>query len=213
MHSTSKITKKIFAGSNIKSIENYDFSFIRKYKIVVFVPLKNTDELTFALASAGAGTIGNYTVCSFRTAGAGTFLGDDNSNPSAGKKNNFEITEEIRLEMICDKENLNKAIDKIYEVHPYEEPAYEIYEVLVRSGAGNNNIIHVKLKNKISVHTIFKKLNHSINPEVLPSKLRNRKVKQAVIDCTGNDSVKIGNLKRGTLYLKKNKKLINIEII
>lgn len=213
MHSTSKIIKKIFAKSNIKSIENYDFSFIRKYKIVVFVPLKNTDELTFALASAGAGTIGNYTVCSFRTAGAGTFWGNEEADPETGKKNNFEITEEIRLEMICDKKNLNNAIDKLYEVHPYEEPAYEIYEVLVRSGTGNNKMALVKLKNKVPVRAIFKKINYSIDPAIIPSRIINRKIKQALIDCSGNEPVKIDTLKRGTIYLQKNKKQFNAEII
>lgn len=213
MHSTSKIIKKIFAKSNIKSIQNCDFPFIRKYKIVVFVPLKNADELTFALASAGAGIIGYYTVCSFRTAGTGTFMGGEGSNPSVGRKNNFEITEEIRLEMICNKENLNKAVDKIFEVHPYEEPAYEIYEVLVRSGEGSSKTVQVKFKNKITVLSVFKKISHSIDPAILPAKIRNRKIKQAVIDCSESEFAKPENLKRGTLYLRKNKKLINIEIL
>ncbi len=105
----------------------------KKHKIIVFVPLKNADELTFAMASAGAGIIGNYTVCSFRVTGIGTFLGGEGSNPKAGKRGRFEMAEEVRIEMLCDKKNLDKAIDKIYEVHPYEEPAYEIYKVSVRA--------------------------------------------------------------------------------
>ncbi|MCI0448798.1 MAG: hypothetical protein L0Y79_03300 [Chlorobi bacterium] len=106
-------------------------SYIKKYKIVVFVPPDKADSISFAMASAGAGVIGNYTVCSFRTKGTGTFKGGEDSSPSVGKKGRFEKVSEIRLEMICSKEKLDSAIGEMLKVHPYEEPAYEIYEVIV----------------------------------------------------------------------------------
>ncbi|HEY3250101.1 MAG TPA: hypothetical protein VGK25_03180, partial [Ignavibacteria bacterium] len=61
-----KLAKKILGAKNIKSINGNNDSFTKRYKIVVFVPLEKTDVLTFAMASAGAGVIGNYGVCSFR---------------------------------------------------------------------------------------------------------------------------------------------------
>jgi hypothetical protein len=106
-------------------------SFEKKYKIVVFVPEQDVDKITFAMANAGAGRIGDYTVCSFRSKGTGTFKGGSSSNPSIGKKRKFEKVKELRLEMLCDKKSLNNALDKMLAIHPYEEPAYEIYEVLV----------------------------------------------------------------------------------
>jgi hypothetical protein len=107
--------------------------FEKKYKIVVFVPPDETDRLTFAMAKEGAGKIGNYTVCSFRMQGTGTFEGGSSANPRVGKKGKFEKVKEVRLEMLCDEKYLNNAVDKMLAVHPYEEPAYEIYEVLVKS--------------------------------------------------------------------------------
>ena len=108
-------------------------NFEKKYKIVVFVPSAEADRLTFEMAEAGAGKIGDYTMCSFRINGTGTFRGGSSTNPYAGVKEKFEKVEEIRLEMLCDKSNLHNTVDKMLAAHPYEVPAYEIYEVLVKT--------------------------------------------------------------------------------
>jgi hypothetical protein len=105
----------------------------KKYKIVVFVPPADTDRVTFAMAEQGAGRIGDYTLCSFRMNGTGTFRGGSSTNPHAGVKEKFEKVEEIRLEMLCDRNNLDNAVDRMLAAHPYEKPAYEIYEVLVKT--------------------------------------------------------------------------------
>ncbi|MDX5326471.1 MAG: Nif3-like dinuclear metal center hexameric protein, partial [Bacteroidota bacterium] len=55
-------------------------------KLVVFVPRTHTQQLMNSLFEAGAGGIGNYDECSFRTAGTGTFRGNENANPYLGKK-------------------------------------------------------------------------------------------------------------------------------
>ncbi len=122
-----KYALKLFGKKNISQITEIGNKFTEKYKVVVFVPYDFTDKLTFELSSAGAGVIGNYSVCSFRAKGIGTFMGSESTNPVVGVKEKFEMVDEIRLEMICDKEKINKVIDKIYEIHPYEEPAYEVY--------------------------------------------------------------------------------------
>jgi putative NIF3 family GTP cyclohydrolase 1 type 2 len=55
-------------------------------KIVTFVPAGDVDKVRGALASAGAGTIGKYTVCSFTTPGTGTFMGAPDSKPAVGSR-------------------------------------------------------------------------------------------------------------------------------
>jgi hypothetical protein len=206
-----KAAKKIFGKKNIETIEPLGSHYNKKHKIVVFVPLKNADELTFAMASAGAGVIGNYTVCSFRMSGIGTFLGGEGSKPKTGRKSKFEMTEEVRLEMICDKENLDSAIDKIYEVHPYEEPAYEIYDINVREKTASMKTAFVRLAAKVTVKDIFKKINGKIDTDNLPRKIRNSRVKQAVIDHSLNG--RSADIQDGkTLYIKINKNITNIEL-
>jgi hypothetical protein len=208
-----KTAKKIFTGSNIKSIDSAGSVYIKKYKIAVFVPIKNVNAIASALAEAGAGVIGNYTHCSFRIAGKGTFKGNQLSNPSEGKKEEFETVDEIRLEMLCDKQLLDSAIDKMLDAHPYEEPAYEIYEVMVREKKTLDNVIKVKLKRKITVKSIIKKLNESIDTASLPKKMMNVKIKHAVIDYSGSDSSYGTDFKNRTLYIRKNKNITNIELI
>jgi len=54
-------------------------------KLVTFVPTDHEEKLSNALYAAGAGSIGNYKECSFKTEGIGTFLPLEGSNPFLGK--------------------------------------------------------------------------------------------------------------------------------
>ncbi|MGH2576028.1 MAG: hypothetical protein ACRDFC_10055, partial [Ignavibacteria bacterium] len=167
MTDTVRFAKKLFGTNNIRNftpLRKINKRFIKKYKIVVFVPSVKVDKLTYAMSSGGAGNIGNYSNCSFRIKGTGTFKGGEGARPYTGKKWRFEKVDEMRLEMICDKNNLNKVISKILEVHPYEEPAYEIYEVMVmdHDRSGLPEIIKVELKKPVSLPNLFKKINKKI---------------------------------------------------
>ena len=98
-------------------------------KLVVFVPkdsLKHVDEAVFA---AGAGQIGNYSECHFRTEGIGTFKGNEASNPAIGRINKRETVAEFRVEYLVSNYNLKKVISALFTAHPYEEVAYEIYPI------------------------------------------------------------------------------------
>ncbi|MCK6604583.1 MAG: Nif3-like dinuclear metal center hexameric protein [Ignavibacteriaceae bacterium] len=100
-----------------------------QYKITVFVPENSAEVVGNAMFSAGAGIIGNYSGCSFRSSGTGTFFGNENSNPAAGVKNRFEKVEEIRLEVVADAWLVERVVKAMTAAHPYEEPAYDIYPV------------------------------------------------------------------------------------
>lgn len=213
MNNAIKAAKKIFSASNIKSIHNTGSLYTKRYKIVVFVPLKNVNRLTFQMASAGAGVIGSYSVCSFRTTGTGTFKGGKTSNPKIGKKGRFETAEEIRLEMICDKKNLGAVIDKIYRFHPYEEPACDIYEVIARTDKTGNKVVSVMLKKSIAAKNVFQKINASIDLSKLPANIKNIKVKQAIVDYSSDGVFRMSDSKNKTLYIRRNKNITNIEIL
>ena len=198
-----KLAKKIFGSKNIKSIENNTMGFEKRYKIVVFVPQEKTDDLIFAMASAGAGEIGNYKLCSFRTIGTGTFMGNENSDPLIGIRGEFEKADEIRLEMICDEQNINHVIEKLYSVHPYDEPAFEIYTVLTRNRKQNNEIVSVLLKKKLSVKRLMKMINPQIDTSYIPGKLMKIKVGKSIVDCSENEEINIEEHKEKLLYIKK----------
>jgi len=95
-------------------------------KITVFVPKQNTDQLIAALHKAGAGSIGNYTDCSFRTEGIGTFKPNDEANPAIGKANTLESVTENRVEMIFPLDLEGNVIKAMYQTHPYEEVSYHL---------------------------------------------------------------------------------------
>ncbi len=98
-----------------------------QYKFVTFVPPENLENVLSSLSNAGAGVIGEYSNCSFQLDGTGTFIGSERSNPAVGQKGKLERVNEVRLEMIFEKWKLNSILKALFESHPYEEPAYDIY--------------------------------------------------------------------------------------
>lgn len=98
-------------------------------KLVVFVPDGHVDDVREAVCDAGAGMIGEYGDCSFRTAGVGTFRGSEGTNPFIGSAGQFEEAEEWRLETILPKSVRPAVETALVSAHPYEEPAYEFYEL------------------------------------------------------------------------------------
>jgi hypothetical protein len=99
-------------------------------KLVVFVPREALDAVRDALFSAGAGRIGNYEHCSWYTEGTGTFLGGEGSSPSVGRAGREERVAELRLETVFPAERQADVLAALRGAHPYEEPAFDIYELL-----------------------------------------------------------------------------------
>ena len=106
----------------------------RLAKLVVFVPSTHVDSLSHALFSKGAGNIGKYSACSFRSTGTGTFLGGLGTNPTIGTAGRAEIVDEIRLEVVISLSDQKIMESTIRAFHPYEEPAFDIYPLSAVSG-------------------------------------------------------------------------------
>ena len=99
-------------------------------KLVVFVPHKALDTVRAALFSAGAGRIGDYSQCSWYTEGTGTFRGGEETDPTIGTRGVEERTPELRLETLYPVERHGEVIAALRGAHPYEEPAFDIYELV-----------------------------------------------------------------------------------
>ena len=98
-------------------------------KLVVFVPEENADDISDALTEAGAGVIGDYTHCTFRAPGTGTFFGGEGTDPYAGEKGRLERVPELRLETVVPAHAASRAAAAVRAAHPYEEPAFDLYLV------------------------------------------------------------------------------------
>ncbi|MFD1955910.1 Nif3-like dinuclear metal center hexameric protein [Paenibacillus thailandensis] len=99
------------------------------YKLAVFVPRPHHEQVLQAVFRAGAGQIGSYSHCSFNTAGEGTFLPGEGTDPFIGKPGQLERVEEIRIETIVPHSIHRKVIQAMLKAHPYEEVAYDLYPV------------------------------------------------------------------------------------
>jgi hypothetical protein len=99
-------------------------------KLVVFVPEEALDVVRDALFAAGAGRIGDYTRCSWYTPGTGTFLGGAGTDPTIGARGREERVAELRLETVFPAERHDDVVAALRGAHPYEEPAFDVYEVL-----------------------------------------------------------------------------------
>ncbi|HZC18719.1 MAG TPA: Nif3-like dinuclear metal center hexameric protein, partial [Rubrobacteraceae bacterium] len=96
-------------------------------KIVVFVPEEDADAIADAMTEAGAGVVGKYTHCTFRSQGTGTFFGGKDTNPYAGEKGRLERVPELRVEAMAPACIARGTETAIREAHPYEEPALDVY--------------------------------------------------------------------------------------
>ena len=95
-------------------------------KLITYVPKSGFDDLKQALFEAGAGTIGNYSNCSFSTDGMGTFKANENANPVVGEIGKTHFEEEIQLNLTFHSKDETRILDALFKNHPYEEVAYEI---------------------------------------------------------------------------------------
>jgi len=93
-------------------------------KLVAFVPKSDTNDVLNSIYKAGAGEIGNYSHCSFKVSGEGTFKPNDKADPYIGSNNKEETVEENRIEVMLPSYLENKVVSAMKEAHPYEEVAY-----------------------------------------------------------------------------------------
>ena len=99
------------------------------YKIIVFVPQLDLEDVSQAMFAAGAGQIGpqaQYSKCSFRTPGIGTFQCGPTSNPAIGQPGSFEQVDEFRLETIVAAPDLPAVLSAMIAAHSYQQPAYDV---------------------------------------------------------------------------------------
>jgi hypothetical protein len=100
-------------------------------KVVVTVPETDADKLREAIGNADGGRLGNYSHCSFSVKGTGRFLPIQGAHPAIGKVGKLEEVAEERIEVTCEQEKLSNIVRAIRDNHPYEEPAIDIYPMLL----------------------------------------------------------------------------------
>ncbi|MFH6604737.1 Nif3-like dinuclear metal center hexameric protein [Maribacter algicola] len=96
-------------------------------KLTTYVPEADTMRLLNALFAAGAGKMGNYSNCSFTTNGSGSFKAGENANPAKGEIGTTHHEKETQINVVFSKSEEKSVLRALFENHPYEEVAYEIF--------------------------------------------------------------------------------------
>lgn len=99
------------------------------FKFIVYTPVTHAEKVRNALSKAGAGHIGNYSHCTFQTEGNGTFKPLKEANPYIGVKDTLEMVKEVKIETIVNQSSLANVLQTMKTEHPYEEPAYDIFQM------------------------------------------------------------------------------------
>ncbi len=100
------------------------------YKLCFFIPETHVEQVKQALFNKGAGRIGLYDYCSWQAMGEGQFRPLEGSEPFLGVTNKIETVAEYKVEMVCEESLIKDVVKELIKTHPYQEPAYEIYQII-----------------------------------------------------------------------------------
>lgn len=137
----------------------------QEVKVVTFVPADHVEKVRAVLASAGAGLIGEYELCSFAAPGRGTFLGRESTNPAIGQPGRIESVDEHRLEMVCSEKALPLALEMLRQFHPYEEPAIDVYALRPRPSRALGVGRRITLDHPLTLEQLAHRLNTHLHAD------------------------------------------------
>ena len=171
-------------------------------KLVVFVPEDALEKVREGLGEAGAGYIGDYSYTSFYQSGTGSFKPLAGSNPYQGEKEELNQVTEYRLETIVEEEILTKVIDRLKEVHPYEEVAYDIYPVENRGTEfGLGRIGYLETEVNLSDYIELLKSELNLDRVEFVGNLTAEISKVALCSGSGADFIKTASAQGADLYI------------
>lgn len=101
------------------------------YKLSFYVPASHLEQVKTALFEHGAGQFNGYQQCCWQILGEGQFKPLAGSQPFLGEIDKLEKVAEYKVEMICQPRLIKLVVQTLLKVHPYQEPAYEIYKFLL----------------------------------------------------------------------------------
>jgi len=171
-------------------------------KLTTYVPKNDAKKLKEALFNAGAGTLGNYSNCSFSAEGVGSYKAGENSNPTKGKIGKTHYEEETQLNVTFEKANEKEVVKALTTNHPYEEVAYEI----ITLENSNQNIgmgMVGDLLNAVDELDFFHHIKKTMNVTCIRhSNLLNKKIKKvAVLGGSGSFAINAAKAVNADIFI------------
>lgn len=164
-------------------------------KLVCFCPSQKTDTVLNAMFDAGAGSIGNYSNCSFKSSGEGTFMPNAEANPFTGVSGELSKESEDRLEVLVSNHKISDVVQAMIGAHPYEEVAYEVYpisNVNQSEGSGMFGVLNAPME----LTKFLNKIKQTFACDVIRHTSSTGKMIRKVAYCGGSGSFLLDNAKR-----------------
>jgi len=171
------------------------------HKLVTFIPKASFESVRDALYAKGTGKYKNYSHSGFYQQGKGNFKPLVDSEPYLGEKGKLNEVEEYRLETIVAPENLDQVIKELLKVHPYEEPAWDLYQMdNLKSKKGIGRIAN--LKSEMELDSFLDKIKEVYELDLIKVVKAKKKIKRiALCSGSGADFIKDAHFKGADLYL------------
>ncbi len=154
-------------------------------KMRIYTPISYVEKIRSALFSSGIGGIGKYDNCSFNFEGEGTFRAGEECSPFCGEIGQLHTEQETCIEVILPAYLKQKAVRTLRQLHPYEEPAFDIIAVKNQwdsVGAGRIGELPSPIDEISFLHHIKKTFHLSV---LKHSTLQNRPIKKVAL-CGGS---------------------------
>lgn len=162
------------------------------FKLVLFVPMSHIQAVTDVLVDTGAGRIGSYTGCTFRSEGVGTFIPGPGTNPFTGQPGRLNKVAEMRIEAMLGGADIEKVVAAVQAVHPYENMAYDVYPVVTMDQQGLGRVGKLKTEMELGdfAQHVARKLNLDAGIRLVGDP--RRKISRVAV-CTGSGSSLTGD--------------------
>lgn len=162
------------------------------FKLVFFVPMSHIQAVTDVLVDTGAGRIGSYSGCTFRSEGVGTFIPGPGTNPFSGQRGQMNTVAEMRIEAVLADADIERVIAAVEAVHPYESMAYDVYPLVAQDQQGLGRVGTLKSEIELGdfAQDIARKLNLDEGIRLVGDP--RRKISRVAV-CTGSGSSLTGD--------------------
>lgn len=124
------VNQKISQKLGLKNTRILRRKFNLLCKLIVFGVREDIDSMSKAIFTAGGGQIGEYSECSYRSSGEGSFKPSGAANPTIGKRGIRETLAEDKLEVVVPKHLVQACVKAAKEASSYEELAFDVIPLL-----------------------------------------------------------------------------------
>lgn len=132
------------------------------YKVAVFVPTSQAEDLARAMWEAGGGSAAGYDLASFTQPAEGTFR----ARSAPGSIARLHTVAGTRLEVVARERDLDGVVTAARRAHPYETPACDVYR-LESGGDAWGLGLYGDLAECMTIRDIAAKIRKALHPRTM----------------------------------------------